>query len=307
MLLEKQPKYIWTLSKLKKCALTWLHVEHRKSIMKIYDHMLYQETDLDKIAHNDERALAVEDILNTFEPTSLPEISDVRLLKRMDTKYIFPEAILPGLLTDLAQDYYVLDVNGLRMQHYKTRYFDTPDFELYHQHHNGQRARYKLRVRSYLDTELDFLEVKRKDNHNWTQKSRMASEEMPTSQSQAVKSFLEDTFPVNRSVYVPKIVNSFCRIALVSKHDQERLSIDLDIRFLSPAAQFALPGVVVAEVKQPQFSIHSAFMQKMRQAGHRPISFSKYCVGVALAYPHLKRNKFKPLLLNLQNLILGEN
>ena len=275
--------------------------------MMIYDHLLYQETYLDKISHDDESVQTIEKILNTFEPLALQDSGDVRLLKRMDTKYLFPESLLPGILTDLARDYYVLDVDGLRIQRYKTRYFDTPDFELYRQHHNGQRDRYKLRIRSYLDTDLDFLEIKRKDNHNWTQKSRLASDELPSSQSPAVKAFLDATFPISRSVYVPKIVNSFYRIALVSKRNQERLSFDLDIRFLSPSAQFALPGVVVAEVKQSEFSIHSAFIHKMRQAGHRPTSFSKYCVGIALAYPHLKRNKFKSLLLNIQNLILGEN
>ena len=274
--------------------------------MMIYDQTLHQETYLDKKSHNDESIQAIEDILKTFEPLSLQDSGDVRLLKRMDTKYLFTESLLPGLLTDLAQDYDVLEVDGLRMQHYKTRYFDTPDFELYRQHHNGQRDRYKLRVRSYLDTDLDFLEVKKKDNHNWTQKSRMVSEEIPASQSPTVKAFLDATFPINRAVYVTKIVNSFYRIALVSKHDHERLSLDLDIRFLSPSTQFALPGVVVAEVKQPEFSIHSAIIHKIRQAGYRPTRFSKYCVGIALAYPHLKYNKFKPLLLNIQNIVLGE-
>jgi hypothetical protein len=275
--------------------------------MMIYDHMLYQETFLERNSNDDQRIRSIKDILTTFEPLSLQDSSDVRLLKRMDTKYLFPEALLSGMLTDLAEDYYVLDVDGLRMQRYKTRYFDTPDFKLYRQHHNGQRDRYKLRVRSYLDTDLDYLEVKRKDNHNWTQKSRMVSAEMAPSQSPAIHAFLESTFPVNGSAYVPKIVNSFYRIALVSKHNQERLSIDMDIRFISPSSQFTLPGIAVAEVKQPEFSIHSAFIHKMRQVGRRPTSFSKYCVGIALAYPHLKRNKFKPLLLNVQNMILGEN
>ena len=115
------------------------------------------------------------------------------------------------------------------------------------------------------------------------------------------------TLPVNEAVFVPTIVNSFTRISLVSKNDEERLTLDFDIRFVSPSTHFALPGVVVAEVKQPQFSIQSKFIQKMRQKGQRPTSFSKYCVGVALAYPQLKRNKFKPLLLNIQDLILGEH
>jgi hypothetical protein len=43
----------------------------------------------------------------------------------------------------------------------------------------------------------------------------------------------------------------------------------------------------------------------MRQEGYRPTRFSKYCIGIALAYPDIKRNAFKPLLLDLQKLVLG--
>jgi SPX domain protein involved in polyphosphate accumulation len=67
----------------------------------------------------------------------------------------------------------VLEINGARLHHYQTLYFDTRDFALYSQHHNGQRARYKVRVREYLDSEMAFLEVKRKTNQNRTIKSRL--------------------------------------------------------------------------------------------------------------------------------------
>ncbi len=273
--------------------------------MQIIKPKLTQETRLEEITQPNENTHTLRKILKTFEPVSLEEIKAARLQKRMDTKYLFHESLLPDILRDLADDYNILEVDGLRMQRYKTRYYDTPDFELYRQHHNGQRDRFKLRVRSYLNSDLDFLEVKRKDNHDRTQKSRLPAVESPMEESPKIKSFLQKTFPLNEHIYIPKIVNSFYRIALVSKHDQERLSIDFDIRFLSSTTQFALPGVVVAEVKQPRFSVRSAFIQHMRDAGRRPTSFSKYCVGVALAYPQLKRNNFKPLLLDLQKLIIG--
>jgi len=275
--------------------------------MMIVDHQLHKETKLEKTAHANGAARNIAKVLETFDPLSLEESQGVKLMKRTDTKFVFAESLLPKLLVDLAQDYYVLDVDGLRMQHYKTRYYDTPDFEFYRQHHNGQRDRFKLRVRSYLDTDHDFLEVKRKDNHNRTKKSRLPSDEETTTVSPEVQSFLDATLPANEAIFVPKIVNSFFRISLVSKVDKERLTIDFDIHFLSPTTQFTLPGIVIAEVKQPQFSIQSAFIQRMRQENRRPTSFSKYCVGVALAYPHLKRNKFKPLLLNIQKFILGEH
>lgn len=266
---------------------------------------LYKETQIEKFSQINKNTREIQKSLQSFASISLEEIKKVRLLKRMDTKYLFHESLLPGILANLVNDYAVLEVDGVRMQQYKTRYYDTPDFELYRQHHNGQRDRFKLRVRAYLNSNLEFLEVKRKDNQNRTQKSRLPSDDSFKEETPEVRAFLQAAFPLDHKTFVPKITNSFYRIALVSKYDQERLSIDLDIRFLSPFTQFALPGVVIAEVKQPRFSVHSAFIQQMRRAGRRPTSFSKYCVGVALAYPHRKRNEFKPLLLDIQNLILG--
>ncbi len=263
------------------------------------------ESQLELLPLADESTREIKDKLRLFSPIKLEEIKQVRLFRRMDTKYIFHESLLPGILANLVNDYDVLEVHGVRVQRYQTRYYDTPDFELYRQHHNGQRDRFKLRLRSYLNSNLDFLEVKRKDNHNITQKRRLPFSSARTEDSPEVRAFLQAALPHNHDTYLPKLANSFCRIALVSKYDRERLSIDLDIRFLSPSMQFTLPGVVVAEVKQPRFSVHSAFIQQMRQAGRRPTSFSKYCVGVALAYPQIKRNKFKPLLLDIQQIIVG--
>jgi hypothetical protein len=240
-------------------------------------------------------------------------------MKRTDTKYVFLSALLPQILSDLALDYDVLEVGGVRMQRYRTCYYDTPDFQLYHQHHNDQRDRYKLRIRSYLESTLDFLEVKRKDNHDRTLKNRLRSDRFrvqlrdgshPADEPgpigfPGVDKFLETHFPYYEADLVPKLSNRFYRIALVSRREKERLTIDLDLRFMTHGAQFSLPGLAVAEVKQPHFTTRSAFIHQMRRAGRRPTGFSKYCVGVALAYPQLKRNAFKPLLLDLRRLVLG--
>jgi hypothetical protein len=275
--------------------------------MMIADHRLQKETTLDKTIDIDDAIRNIAKVLEAFDPITLMESQEVKLMERTDTKFVFQEALLPEILVDLAHAYYVLDVDGLRMHRYKTRYFDTPDFKFYRQHHNGQRDRFKLRVRSYLDTDEDFLEVKRKDNHNRTRKSRLPSEAKISTLSPEVQSFLDASLPANDAIFIPTLVNSFYRISLVSKHDKERLTLDFDIQFLSPTTQFTLPGIVIAEVKQPRFSVQSAFIRKMREQNHRSTSFSKYCVGAALAYPNLRRNKFKPLLLNIQKFILGAN
>ena len=113
-------------------------------------------------------------ILSEMDPITLEQSGDASLMKRTDTKFVFPSILLPAILGNLKPSYRILEVdNGIRLQRYQTLYFDTPDFQLYQQHHNGQCDRFKLRVRSYLNSDINYLEVKKKDNHNVTQKSRM--------------------------------------------------------------------------------------------------------------------------------------
>ena len=243
-------------------------------------------------------------ILNRFPSLTLREMESMTLLKRVDTKFIFHLACLPEVLHNLTRDYAVLSVDGVRLQPYTTQYFDTPDFQLYHQHHNGQRERFKLRIRTYRQTGLDVLEIKSKDNHDRTRKHRLPIAGLLQDNPVQVRAFLEKNLPLHQNWLAANITNGFFRIALASLARQERLTLDLGIRFVSAPSRFSLPGVVVAEVKQPKFSLESVFIESMRAMGCRPTRFSKYCIGAALAYPQLKRNTFKPLLRTLQNLIL---
>ena len=70
--------------------------------------------------------------LAAFDPISLDESASARLMKRTDTKYVFPSHSLPAILDHLQPVYRVLEVDGVRLQHYQTLYFDTPHFQIYH-------------------------------------------------------------------------------------------------------------------------------------------------------------------------------
>ena len=43
----------------------------------------------------------------------------------------------------------------------------------------------------------------------------------------------------------------------------------------------------------------------MRALGIRSTGFSKYCIGIALLYPQVKHNNFKPILRLLDKLTGG--
>jgi len=227
----------------------------------------------------------------------------VALLRRTDTKYVLSEAQLAQALAHLTGQYRVLEVDGRRLQRYQTLYFDTQNLALYRQHHDGQRSRYKVRERTYLDSNLTFWEIKQKVNDNTTIKSRMRTRELNPQIAGDARPFLHAHYPYPLAALEPTLYNTFQRITLVSKQSVERLTVDVSLRLLRDKTSVSLDGLVIAEVKQDGFSVDSAFVQEMRVLGVRPTGFSKYCIGVSMLYPEIKHNRFKPQLRQIDQLV----
>ncbi len=252
----------------------------------------YIPTTIDYVT-NDYQTLA-EEALHRFASINLAQMEDMALLRRIDTKYVLSETQLYQALSHLTTDYRVLEIEGQRQQRYQTLYFDTPDFALYRQHHDGWRSRYKVRSRVYTDSGLAFLEVKHKTNQNVTVKHRMQTPELVTRIDDWAEDFLYTCFPYPSTALTVKLQNTFRRITLVSTNGVERVTVDIGLSSHANGAHLALPGIAIVEVKQPAFSLRSAFVGQMRTLGVRPLSFSKYCIGVAQLYDRIKANRFKP-------------
>ncbi|MCB9450235.1 MAG: polyphosphate polymerase domain-containing protein [Anaerolineaceae bacterium] len=236
----------------------------------------------------------IERLIGQFAPISLSEMKQVALLDRTDTKYVFGISQLDTILQRIMDKYHVLCIDGShRLHHYQTLYLDTNDFALYHQHHNGRRSRYKVRVREYTDSDLAFWEVKRKTNQNHTIKSRYQMPGLEIEMDEPVDRFVATHMPVDVDQLEPKMWNKFQRITLVSDRYPERLTLDINLTFGWGDAVVTLPGVVIAEVKQPHFSQRSDFIQEARKLGIRPYRFSKYCAGIYMLYDNVKINNFK--------------
>jgi hypothetical protein len=62
----------------------------------------------------------MENILSQYEVTSLPELSHVALLDRVDTKYVMTLNQLYQALHQLKSQYRVLDIKGRRLNQYQT-------------------------------------------------------------------------------------------------------------------------------------------------------------------------------------------
>ena len=252
----------------------------------------YPEQQLETTSQFQQPIAHVSQLLAEFRPISLSEMENVKLLNRTDTKYILRLSQLRQVLAHITDQYWVLEAANTRLNHYQTLYFDTPEFTLYHQHHNGLRSRYKVRTREYVDSDLTFCEVKRKTNKERTIKSRLQTS--IHSHNKKINEFVGGHAPVDPQDLEPKLWNRFIRITLVSKHSPERLTLDLNLEFGWGDATTDLPGIVIAEVKRERVSQRSEFVQQMRELGIRPARFSKYCAGVYMLYDGIKTNNFKP-------------
>jgi hypothetical protein len=237
--------------------------------------------------------------LSGFTAHGLTEVGALSLMSRIDTKYLVGTADLGDLLQAMQAEYSVLEIAGSRTMRYHTDYFDTSDFALYHQHHNGRANRSKVRCRHYVDSGLRFLEHKAKDNKGRTVKNRIGLEA-----GQEPRALVPDFLRRFSPLFQPQVLDSvlyvaYHRVTLQSHAFGERVSIDVDLcgGRAGEAASFCMPGVAIVEVKQNQFNAGSAVQRVLRDLGARQASFSKYCVAGALLYPErLKINRFKRTL-----------
>ncbi|MCK6578393.1 MAG: polyphosphate polymerase domain-containing protein [Anaerolineae bacterium] len=245
-------------------------------------------------------------LLAQFQPISLADIQSAALLDRVDTKYIMGVSQLCEALETMPRHYWVLEIQGVRLNRYQTVYFDTDDFVLYQQHHNGFGTRYKVRARKYVDSNLAFFEIKHRTNRQRTIKSRITIPDISLQIEDRVAEFVKANTPYQGQALEPKLWNDYMRVTLVSKNDLERLTLDLNIAFGWNGLYSVLPGVAIAEVKQAHLSRGSEFVQQMTRLGVRPASFSKYTAGVYTLYDQVKHNAFKPQIRRIARLMQSE-
>ncbi len=189
--------------------------------------------------------------LNTYEKITLEEMDGVKLMDRTDTKYTFRQDQLKFILETIKDKYKALEINQKRLATYHTLYYDTRSLDLYMRHHNGLLNRYKIRHRTYVDSNLGFLEVKFKNNKERTIKTRIKKREVPKIFTDDAGSFLKRELPFDPDTLVPVVWVNYNRITLVSRNSPERLTIDTDLEFVKEdGKRVRMENLVIAEVKQ---------------------------------------------------------
>ena len=97
--------------------------------------------------------------------------------------------------------------------------------------------------------------------------------------------------------------NSFHRMTLVNKSENERLTLDFDLTFKWNDKTQNFNNLIIAELKQENVNRNSVFYQLMKSRYIRPYRLSKYCIGsIELYGDSLKFNRFKKKLLQLKKI-----
>ena len=261
------------------------------------------------------------DILTNYQPITLEEMSGIRLMNRTDTKFVTNIATLRKLLKLAVWQYRAQEIDGKRQAKYYTLYFDTPDMQMYTCHHSGHANRQKLRIRSYVDSGLNFLEVKTKNNHKRTRKKRTTMFDFdPMAPARDIAfdshddnfkeydSFLRDNLWYKPESMEEAIENRFNRITLVNNNKTERLTIDTNLWFhnLITDIEYSLPELAIIELKRDGL-MPSPILSLLKELRIKPLGFSKYCIGTALTNPDIRKNRFKLRLHALAKLAEANN
>ena len=244
----------------------------------------------------------IDALLRAMPPITLEQMSEIRLMKRTDQKYLTNLPTLLRLLEMTRDSYYSQEIEGRRISPYATTYWDDSSDLMFRTHQAGHTPRRKVRVRTYLSSDQSFLEVKKKDNHGKTSKSRVP---VPSLQAvleeQAGQDFLQQKTGFSLEHLVPTVGNRFNRITLVNRAKTERLTIDFDIQFYNYKTQLsaAMSNIVVIELKRDG-RVASPILPMLRALRIKPSGFSKYCIGACVTDPTLRVNRFKKRLIRVR-------
>jgi hypothetical protein len=240
--------------------------------------------------------------IEAIPSVGLSQLDSVSLLNRMDSKYVVTLSQLDFIFECLQSNYSILEINGIKVFTYENNYFDTPDLMFYKDHHNGYMNRLKVRSRRYVESNLCFFEIKKKEKINRTNKYRESTPDFITSvnpeRTQVIQNF------TRKSVKEVNLIlnNNFSRITLVNKNFTERVTIDCNLSFMDGKSVINFNDVAIIEVKQSKSSQSSELTSFLKTHHIREQSISKYIYGVVLLRPEIKKNNFLPILKKINSL-----
>ena len=226
--------------------------------------------------------------LKSFAPISLSQLNaSASFLDRIDTKYLMTEDQFEQILTDLEEDFFILEINDRSIFEYESIYMDTEKYAFYNQHQNREKSRTKVRTRLYVDSQLAFFEFKQKQN-GLTRKFRYQfSPELHGKMWAESTKFFEGVY---QSMYgkmpekiLPSIITKYSRLTFCSKTNDERVTVDFNIRVLDArnpkTEELPFKNLVILESKSASKKGKSHKVMKKNKVKEAS-SCSKYSLGL---------------------------
>lgn len=240
--------------------------------------------------------------LQTRDPISLYELEEsASFLTRKDRKYLLSYDLLKTILPHFDARARVLEFIGQRSFVYISHYFDTEDYHAYFGALHGRPNRFKVRVRHYHDSDLNFLEAKTRDSYGRTVKHRLNRDDcaLPNFLPGETKWLAEHRQIGETATDLQHcITTTYSRTTLVLPGQEGRVTIDSDLVFSERDGEsISLPSLVILESKGAG---HPTSADRLLwRYGVRPVSMSKFACGVSLLSPELPSNRWHRVLTRL--------
>jgi hypothetical protein len=244
---------------------------------------------------------SVGTVVGALRPIGLDElVAQASLLTRLDRKYMLPTADLPFVLGGLDEDSRVLEIDGARQFAYRSVYFDTPEMDGYLGAARRRRRRFKLRIRTYLDSGRHFLEDKTRGPRGTTVKQRIPYEGDlgrldAEARAYAALVLAEAGIDSGHFRFVPTLTTYYRRTTLFLPATGSRLTADTDLTWMLPdGTALRTPDRTIVETKAGRAG--SGADRLLWSLKHRPCPVSKYGTGLAALRPELPSNHWLPVL-----------
>ena len=250
------------------------------------------------------RMSELQQTIAILPPVSLKEMDNVRLMNRMDLKYLVPDEAIPSILKSLSDEYSIQEIEGNRIAEYETVYLDTAELIFFLSHVNGKLNRFKWRIRKYVESDLSFLEIKNKSNKGRTDKKRILFSPFNGLNDKDISEFIEQNSDIGVNKLLPVLQNKFNRMTLVNAGKTERLTIDLNISFHNYFNGKSLPvnNLAIIELKQDK-TLKSTAANLFGDMRIKKSGLSKYCLGMVLTSDQIKGNLYKQKIRQITKII----
>lgn len=208
---------------------------------------------------------------------SLQEAKDIKLMNRIDKKYIINFNQFCSLSNYIEDNYYiVVNEKDEYLLKYKSIYFDTNSFEMYNDHENKVKNRQKIRIREYSNGDK-YLEIKTKKSEDFTKKIRI---ELKDYNIDSYTDWINKNLKYSTSELKPKIEIDFYRLTLINKDKTERITIDFELTFKNYITKKELKiKEIIIEVKKT-YEENTSFENELNKFDIYPSKFSKYHIGI---------------------------